>query len=51
MNKSGNVPPVKLPKVNTIGNSSVSNTSMKAIWDANKKPGPSTSGSKEENRK
>lgn len=23
---------VKLPKVNTIGNSSVSNSSMKAIW-------------------
>ena len=40
MNKSGNGirrpvdnnGMVKLPKVNTIGNSSVSNTSMKAIW-------------------
>lgn len=38
MNKSGNgirrpEVPVKLPKVSTIGNSSVSNTSMKAILD------------------
>lgn len=35
MNRSGNglrKPEVKLPKVPTIGNSSVSNTSMKAIW-------------------
>ena len=35
VNRSGNglrKPEVKLPKVPTIGNSSVSNTSMKAIW-------------------
>lgn len=35
MNRSGNglrKAEVKLPKVPTIGNSSVSNTSMKAIW-------------------
>jgi hypothetical protein len=41
MNRSGNgirkpenAGMVKLPKVSTIGSSSVSNTSMKAIWDA-----------------
>jgi len=41
MNKSGNGirrtdvtgPMVKLPKVSTIGSSSVSNSSMKAIWE------------------
>ena len=46
MNKSGNgvrkpesVGMVKLPKVSTIGSSSVSNTSVKAIWDGVKKSG------------
>ena len=58
MNKSGNggrrpvdSGMVKLPKVNTIGNSSVSNTSMKAIWEGGGKRSGHEGGSKEERRK
>lgn len=59
INKSGNgvrkpesVGMVKLPKVPTIGNSSVSNTSMKAIWDGvSKKSSHENGGSKEEKRR
>ena len=56
MNKSNNVirrvdnGMVKLPKVSTIGNSSVSNTSMKAIWEGSKRNGQE-GGSREERRK
>ena len=59
MNKSGNGirrpdnngPMVKLPKVSTIGNSSVSNSSMKAIWEGGSKRSGHDGGSKEERRK
>ena len=59
MNKSGNAirrPPdnagiVKLPKVPTIGNSSVSNSSMKAIWEGGGKRSGHEGGSKEGPRK
>jgi len=61
MNKSGNPvrkPPtdpnaalVKLPKVATIGNSSVSNSSMKAIWEGGGKRSNHENGSKEGHRK
>ena len=58
MNKSGNPirrPPdnnnVKLPKVQTIGNSNVSNTSMKAIWEGGGKRSNHEGGSKEGHRK
>ena len=58
MNKSGNPvrrPPdnnnVKLPKVTTIGNSSVSNSSMKAIWEGGGKRSGHEGGSKEGHRK
>lgn len=42
---------VKLPKVSTIGNSSVSNTSMKAIWEGGGKRSGHEGGSREERRK
>lgn len=42
---------VKLPKVSTIGSSSVSNSSMKAIWEGGNKRSGHEGGSKEERRK
>lgn len=63
MNKSGNVVRrmengrmdnggnVKLPKVGAVSNSSVSNSSMKAIWEGGGKRSGHEGGSKEEKRK
>jgi hypothetical protein len=50
MNRSGNglrKADVKLPKVPTIANSSVSNTSMKAIWEGGGVKKSTETGSKE----
>ena len=49
MNRSGNGvrKEVKLPKVPTTGNSSVSNTSMKAIWEGGGVKKSTENGSKE----